>query len=1260
MNDDDDFGGLYADILLPLPSAPTTLSLTGGDHTSTKNPSPGQPLDALAPFADDDPKDDLVPDNWSDDDQVPVAKFKEKVGPGVSTEGGGARVFGSPANVTAEVRKDEGARVFVEEKMENGDLGQEPTIPGLSAVPLSSNGSLRISNADDWDSDSDDDLQIVLNDNRHMPMGNEMNEENDDGEEDLVIVTDEHHQAAEEQDWGEGELQLATDGDTKGASEAATANGAVGSVSAGPRIGHRNQAFHPQHNTMFKYIRPGTAAPGAPTVGPPGQIRPPTMDFIGGRGRGDWRPAGRTGFLGGPKGFHSGFRPGLSNNSSRAFGGGLDFTLPSYKTIFEVDIESFEEKPWRHPGVDISIYFNFDLDEDKWKEYSKQLDQLRLESTMRSKIHVYESGRSEHEFDPDLPPELAAAAGHHDISADNTKHGKLDLGHTDLHVQGRGLPCIQAPFPPGRAIPVEIGCGERLPSIDTRPPRARDADAVIEIMLQGCKEDSIVHDSAIEKSEKDMCGEELAGVNNADGDRRNGSESYDRFAQSFGGHCGERGSRRLQNESEDNSIPLPPESPLRHKSGSRLRSPLSPSRSFGTHRAARLAEGPSHGRHSSASGDRSTDSIPIQSAQNKKHDKCQKGRPTSSMEADQTPKFSLAMAADTAGDLSIGQKDGEHDDMLALGDSIEVEEEETSDIRISGETLGEDNIGHSSKKQKRSSRVDQTAVEDHAAADDDLKVTRSDNSRAKYESSNQKRRRIADEEIQGGRSKRDGDMRRHHEEENPFYQRDDYGREGRHEMGRRPMDLGGRGAMYNSYSHIDWDSYAVHPIRDRSERFERPREVGGSFWQRREEDTHRRRLENKDIRWEYTEEAGSRNRNKVRVSDRINKDNDTHFTRRLDDGDWRGHNRGGLRLRENDDVNRRDNVDDRLYLRRERTEKEDSLHGYRAREDSSRRKREKDGKPEHRRREDGTQRRNKAEDRHSSRRQREREDRQQLKHSHEDSLHREREEGRGISSSGRAIENKPLSGCGRNKGSSKLLASDKDYQHKDRKQHAEQSKREDQAEEENDSHSNGLEDIPVREKHHNEERSLSSYSQCPSSSDKLQISREKHKDTEGNMQNPAVRGKRKHEDQSAHHDKDSSKGINEQGGGLASDDESQHESKRGRSKIERWASPKERDYSATNNVQLSSSSITKEVEKVTASDIVPIDELPISEGNDDKSGEDLDQHLDTVEKLKRQSERFKLPMLGDKDVASLRGERPKNDTQLKPERPPRKRKWTSS
>jgi len=63
----------------------------------------------------------------------------------------------------------------------------------------------------------------------------------------------------------------------------------------------------------------------------------------------------------------------LGNNPNCYFS-----TINVFRTIFDIDIESFEEKPWRHPGVDITDYFNFGLDEDKWKAYCKQLASYNL------------------------------------------------------------------------------------------------------------------------------------------------------------------------------------------------------------------------------------------------------------------------------------------------------------------------------------------------------------------------------------------------------------------------------------------------------------------------------------------------------------------------------------------------------------------------------------------------------------------------------------------------------------------------------------------------------------------------------------------------------------------------------------------------------------------------------------------------------------------------------------------------------------------
>jgi hypothetical protein len=58
------------------------------------------------------------------------------------------------------------------------------------------------------------------------------------------------------------------------------------------------------------------------------------------------------------------------------------------KDIFDVDLESFEEKPWRKPGADITDYFNFGFNENTWRAYCLKQKQMREELLMQKKINV--------------------------------------------------------------------------------------------------------------------------------------------------------------------------------------------------------------------------------------------------------------------------------------------------------------------------------------------------------------------------------------------------------------------------------------------------------------------------------------------------------------------------------------------------------------------------------------------------------------------------------------------------------------------------------------------------------------------------------------------------------------------------------------------------------------------------------------------------------------------------------------------------------
>ncbi|XP_071395124.1 pre-mRNA 3'-end-processing factor FIP1 [Centroberyx affinis] len=45
--------------------------------------------------------------------------------------------------------------------------------------------------------------------------------------------------------------------------------------------------------------------------------------------------------------------------------------------VLDVDVESFEEKPWEKPGADISDYFNYGFNEETWKAYCEKQWRLR-------------------------------------------------------------------------------------------------------------------------------------------------------------------------------------------------------------------------------------------------------------------------------------------------------------------------------------------------------------------------------------------------------------------------------------------------------------------------------------------------------------------------------------------------------------------------------------------------------------------------------------------------------------------------------------------------------------------------------------------------------------------------------------------------------------------------------------------------------------------------------------------------------------------
>ncbi|KAF0910374.1 hypothetical protein E2562_001544 [Oryza meyeriana var. granulata] len=1294
MEDDDEFGGLYTDILVhaPAPSNPPPAAETLAPTPPAPNPNatPTSASTKVGAAADEEEDDD-----WLLGGSDPVVGV-DPTGDWADEEegdGGGAPPPKREAAAKPPLAADEA------DPLMGGVAGESgAAIPGLS---LSASAAGAAAGSEEWDSDSEDDIQIVLNETDGRRRLGEDEGDDEDGE-DLVIVADGPIPGMEEQEWGEDAAAAGAEGERKEGGESGKAV-----ATPGGRIGYSGggQGFHPQHHSMFKYVRPG-ATPGAPLGGAPnatGQFRPPGLPGpFAGRGKGDWRPGAGRGMN---KGFHPGYGMPPWGGSGRGFGGGLDFTLPPHKTIFDIDVDTtFEEKPWKYPGADISDFFNFGLDDEKWKDYCKQLDQLRLESTMQSRIRVYESGRSEQDYDPDLPPELAAATGHHDISADN--RNKTDNGHTDFNAQGRVPTSMRPPVMTGRPIQVETGFGERLPSIDTRLPRMRESDSVIEIVCQGQSDDPLV-DSTVDQTEKDSQG----------GDKRtHGTEGRPYTSEMNNSHSSafgkEEHKRRLPISSEDDATDVNGHS--------------SPSyRTRGSPRGVRSSKGSSRGLSSAREIEGSNEVLPRQATSSKRNrDSRRDNNPDEGSESKDGPEGSPTAADEAADKLSTDQFDG-NDGSHALVDRAEVDGDDAiSDPHGVSETTDGDNLAHSDKKWKIISRAEQPTG--HNSSDqDELRTRNSDNSRGRSGSSkeNQKRLESGEEVLQDRRSRRVNDVRRHHDgEERNSHRKDEYHRDIKPDAERSHLASRSREDTHHPYANRDRD------IRGRS--YDRVRET--EIWQRREDSVHNRRAKEEDVRLEHSAEVGARSRNKMRPIDRNDRDEDPHARKRLDDGDWRC-----SRQRERGDVlNRRENIDDSHMkrkkdeenMRRMKPENEDIVHGqhgYRARDDPNRRKREQDDGVDQKRRDDNARMREKADDRYHTKhkednwRQREREDRHRPKHDNTVTL--QRDEGRGSGRGGRILDDKLVSGD-RKQDESRSAGLSKEVQERSRQN---EPLRRDQGAEENNMQIRGRSDVHPRDDNpNNSERNArqdklnnnhDNNNRLSSNSGARQVSRDRYRESgrkgrnsDINEQDLPKSGKRRREDHETHRSgKVDAKGVSEQGNSRdhamsskksqnpqrdalmkqveedpMSDDENHEDSRRGRSKLERWTSHKEIDYSSIDNENAPAfSSIKSDVQAPTADELGKSETAAVAGNSELKSGgdagqtsdkttEERDRHLDTVERLKRRSERFKLPMPREKDAPQSKKadsevqppqiESAAADLEVKPERPARKRRWTGS
>ncbi|XP_044273783.1 pre-mRNA 3'-end-processing factor FIP1 isoform X12 [Varanus komodoensis] len=107
---------------------------------------------------------------------------------------------------------------------------------------------------------------------------------------------------------------------------------------------------------------------------------------------------------------------GRSYGSSGAKVKGVDLDAPGSINgvpLLEIDLDSFEDKPWRKPGADLSDYFNYGFNEDTWKAYCEKQKRIRMGleilpvTSTTNKIMVQQGRTGNMEKEIPLPPPKA-------------------------------------------------------------------------------------------------------------------------------------------------------------------------------------------------------------------------------------------------------------------------------------------------------------------------------------------------------------------------------------------------------------------------------------------------------------------------------------------------------------------------------------------------------------------------------------------------------------------------------------------------------------------------------------------------------------------------------------------------------------------------------------------------------------------------------------------------------------------------------------
>lgn len=941
---------------------------------------------------------------------------------------------------------------------EGSSARQDLTPPAELAV--AENQGLQEENG--WDSDSEDDLQIVLNDDRAVYPNMERREwdfeegsEDEDGD-DLVIVAGGDN-PIEDQEWGaeatlpfEGAVSAPADkvspADKTGDDKGQTGKGNVGIGNAGvPRVGYGSQHYHP-HYSQYKYVRPGagsipggisSASGGAQNhtrhsissggVWAPGKGVPTT-------GRGDWSSSGGRGsvqrnFLSG-----AGMPPWSSVPGGRGFPNGFEFSLPPNKTVFDIDVDNFEEKPWRLTTIDTTDFFNFGLDEDSWKEYCRKLEQLKLEATMQSKIRVYESGRSEQEYDPDLPIELATATGRNEAYGESTQHKLSDPGSAASAGRGRGLGRGRAILPTGRAIQVEGGFGERRPSVDFRRPRFHDSDAVIEIVLRDASEDDTIAplkapESANDVNEREESerGEIEMGcqkqVNTESSLQTRHRESWERDDGSKKIISGGGMLPRTQHHG-DGILPLPPGPPI-HCQPASSAGPLFSARIPDPQHASRWSQSVKpHKGFPQIGNEYSNGSIANQDVRGGRADSYRKEVIRDSVERTEIIEIGCTMVdteREPTPDVRCTNVEQLTVDEVQTNSRSDGQSKPNSEVKADEDTIDDDGSDHSVKRQKLSSQNESPATA--AGYSHHFKVSKSGNSKA--ESGNSRgysKDRGNSRDYSRGRGNGEEEMSQYRppkrlakegnklqSEEEPYYQKD-YLWNSRHSNER---DSRRQKSRENPNHHRD-DQYLHHGDREemyrrrvKEDRTDKPRERGeyAKAWLGKNEDMRSLREKDEDSRRRdiLPKEDGLQHRDRGHDTERDDRQELLNVRKKKDEDDWRPRlDKEDIKRGEREDniPARPEKMDDPYFRRKrdedllwkDRAEKVEIARDMREREDMGGEKHEKADDYRRRRKEEDLRRREKMDKDQSIRDLRDREDMGREKHERDDGYLRRKDE----------------------------------------------------------------------------------------------------------------------------------------------------------------------------------------------------------------------------------------------------------------------------